>query len=169
MKKGKPNLVSFLKAFKDCFFYETKYAIGGSKYSAITENDFKFDILPDIVKKLMCYWNKHQEDMCVENIKKLSERTDEGSKQRLHRNKVTLKQLVDNDYKQFVHADTGLIVSLIEKCAPYKLRSIKYDLETRNAYPILGEGTDLKVIQPDNIFDYRKFQINVMKEIFIRF
>lgn len=168
MREWKPNLVNFLTSFRTCYFFETKYSVGGSTYSAITEKDFDFAILPRIVINLMYHWNKHQDELCDENIKKLSEKSDEGSNQRLHRNKATKKQVVDNNYKQFVNADTGLILSLLEKGASYKYRKINYDLKSRNAYPILGKGTDVKVIMPDDVLKYREIQINMMKEIFKR-
>jgi hypothetical protein len=168
MREWKPKLVSFLKSFRICYFYETKYAVGGSKYSAITQKDFDFEILPKIVNKLIYYWNKHQEEMCLKNIKELVEKSDQGSKQRLDRNKKTLKQVLDNNYSQFVNADTGLILSLLEECAPYEPRKISYDLKSRNAYPKLEEGDDVKVIQPDDIVKYRELQVKMMKDIFTR-
>jgi len=194
MNEYKPDLVNFLKAFKICFFYESHYAVGSD--NIITGKDFSFEKLPELIKRVMTDWNRHMivdcketiEECCSQTIEefyskpieKLStytieelyesieydESMNEREKERMKRNVKKLFQILKNDYKQFVNADGGLLISLLQYCAPYKWMSLKYDLKSRNGYPILGIGKDVKIIKPKDPKKYREFQVRMMKLVF---
>jgi hypothetical protein len=166
MNDYKRKLVNFLRSFKLCYFYETHYAVGSN--NIITKDDFDFDKLPEIIKNVMYLWNKFQAEDCRKTLEELEGNTDRESIKRRHRNQKTLDQIERNDHKQLVNADGGLIVSLFQYAAPYQWKSIKYDLESRNSYPIIKHGKDVKVIWPEDKEKYRKFQIDMLKNVFIQ-
>jgi hypothetical protein len=169
MNKHKKRLANFLKSFKICYFYETHYAIGSN--NIITKDDFDFGKLPDIIKEVMEWWNLFQAEDCQKTLGELEGLTDDASVKRWKRNKKTQDQIENNNYLQFVNADVGLIISLMQYDAPYRWKSLKYDLKSRNPYPIVERpawwrwyGKDVKVISPKDKEKYRKFQIKMLKE-----
>lgn len=164
MKNWKKNeqIVPFLKNFKECYFYETYYAVG--RNNIITSKDFDLNILPDVIWKVMMLWNKHMVDDCEETIRELRDKKDTISIQRVHRNEKTLKQVLDNNHEQFVNADCGFIISLIQSGAPYKDFSLRYrEKGKKSGYPEIREGSDFKVIQPVDKDVYREFQVKQIK------
>lgn len=161
MNEHKKRLVGFLKSFKKCYFYETHYAVGSN--NIITEKDFSFDKFPKIVLGVMKWWNLFQAEDCIETLKDLDGKTDDSSIKRIHRNQKTLDQIEGNNHKQFVNADCGLIIALLQYGTPFLLKSIKYDLKTRNPYPTVGSGNDVWLICPEDPKKYREFQVRMMK------
>lgn len=162
MKKWKKEQIAFfLKSFKECYYYETYHAIGSN--NIITAKDLEWKFIPKVVKKVMALWNKYMIEDCQETIKNLKGKTDERSKAKIHRNEKCLKQILDNDSKQFVNADTGLVLSLLEGNPSYKEKSLKFDEKT--GYSVLGEGNDVKVIQPKEKDFYKEYQIGLMTSI----
>jgi len=153
--------IEFLNNFKQCYFYETHYAVDNN---IITEKNFDFTILPCFVTKLMLLWNKFQVEDCVKTIMDLEGKTDDRSNARRHRNEKCVKQVKDNNGKQFVNADTGLIVSLIQKNAPYYYTSVHFNEKT--GYSVIGKSFNMMyVIQPKDKQEYRKFQVMMIKTL----
>jgi len=172
MKKWeKPKIIEFLKNFKRCYFYETHNAVGSA--NTITTDDLDFNLIPKIVKDVMKLWNKFMMEDCKDTIKKLRKKLDlkmvmndsKRYKRKLMRNEKKLTQIEGKEETQFVNADTGLIMSLLQVNAPYKLVSIKYDEKT--GYPVMSKGDDLYCIQPNDRSVFRKMQVLQMKKFLI--
>lgn len=166
---SKDDIVKFLKSFCKCYFFETHYAFERNENN-ITERDFKFeDHLSETTLKVMKLWNKFMVEDCQKTITEMTKRlntknSDEDRVKfegRLRRNRKTLKQVSSGI--QFVHADSGLILTLLTVNPPYRSASLKYD--TKTAYPIVGEGYDIMLISPENKGEFRKLQIEHIKKI----
>jgi hypothetical protein len=157
----KTKIVDFLKSFKTCLFYTTRNAVGGGNNNVMTERDFDFDLLPKVVRKVMELWNKHQVESSERIVKLLKESNRKADINRVKRNKKTISQVVDNNYKQFVNADTGLVMSLLFVYQPYYEKSIRYSEET--GYSTVEDGDDMLVFLPDDRQQCRKDQVSAMK------
>jgi hypothetical protein len=155
------KIIEFLKAFRSCLFYTT-INVDDSWYNyIITEKDFNFKFLPEIVRKVMFMWNMHQLEYSQNIIKYL-----EGSKLQkdinmVKRNKKMIGQIYDNDFKQFVNADTGFVLSLIEDNPPYVRKNIKF-IEKTGCF-VVEDGKDILVYLPKDKKKCRMKQVEMMR------
>lgn len=118
---SKEDIIQFLNSFKSCYLYETYYVTNiNSFYNSIIEK-----IMPNDLKRTIYLWNKSIYDDCFESVKsKLPDwnGTDilnvdtldlnEEDKAYVNRNYKVLKD-IDNQFMQFVNADTGLVSALL--------------------------------------------------------
>jgi len=156
----KPKIVEFLKGFRSCLFYTTRNAVGSGNNNIITEKDFNFKFLPEVVSKVMLLWNKHQLEYSQNIVRNLEGSKLEKDIKRVKRNKKTIRQVYDNDFKQFVNADTGLALSLIEDNPPYIRKNIRYIEKT--GYSVVEDGNDMLVYLPKDKKECRMKQVAMM-------
>ena len=158
----KANIIEFFESFKETYWYETYHAIGSD--NIITGKDIDMNAMPQVISGIMKYWNKHQVEYSKGVCSKLEGKEDARSKSRYHRNQKAIGQVVDNDYLQFVNADTGLIFSMIDDsgASKYIKRTVSFD---ERGYSVIKPGDKIYVIQPDNKEDYNIYQKSMLREL----
>jgi len=154
------NIIEFLNSFEECYFYETYHAVG--KNNIISGKDIDMKKLPKLVYDLMIYWNKSMLENCQETCETYKDRKDKRGVSKFRRNSAVVKAINDNNGEQFVNADCGLIMSLLDQNVSYIKKSLKFD---ESGYSIFSEGGKINVI---NVCDKKKFresQIELLKEM----
>jgi len=158
------TIIEFLNGFKKCLFYETYHAIGNN--NIITNDNIHMDKLPDIVKNIMKFWNKYMADDCLQTYKKLENKTDRRSIAKHHRNKKVYDDIINNNFMQFINADSGLIISLIDNYKDlYIPCTLIFDEKTGYSKITHKNHTNIHIIHPKNKESYRLEQIKYLRDL----
>jgi len=155
------HIITFLEAFKECYYYETFHAIGS--VNTITDKDIDMKKLPKIVYNVMKDWNRHMVENCNKTCERYKDRKDKRGKAKYHRNKKALEDIQKSKGEQFVNADCGLIMSLLHDNPPYTKHRVEFDEKT--GYSKFTQDGKINVIQPIDKSEYRKFQILFLKKL----
>ncbi len=154
------KIIEFLNSFKECYFYETFHSVGENNIISCKDIDMKK--LPKFVYDLMIYWNKGLIEGCRETCESYKDRKDKRGMSKFKRNLDIIKAIEDYKGEQFVNADCGLILSLLQPGAPFVKKSLKFN---EAGYSFFEEGGKINVISVDDKKKYRESQIKQLKKM----
>ena len=175
------ELSNLLNSFSNTYLYETYHAIGND--TVIENQDMDFKMFPQLFLNIMNLWNTDMIVDCEESVKSkivnwnlsnemvldylLSDAQYEDKKY-VKRNYKVYKSIKDTNMEQFVNADTGLVVMLLEdhnKIMPFISKgNIKFNQIGYSSIELCNDGK-INFIMSTN--DDEKIECKNLQKIFI--